>query len=179
MKPYPPTIALNLFQIAALSAGDRDGCKACGGACRAGRARHNFTKLDSQRATGRTASPTSEQRSPPNWAPKEGTSDAVPALQTPGRPTSQPKARRRVTLLPHDVLLTTQQAAEILNVSRPDWYLLIEQHSLPVVMVGSHRRLRIHDLLQLRDERHRSATSPSQSSVNWARRCSVIHPGSS
>lgn len=82
-------------------------------------------------------------------------------------------------MLPHDVLLTTQQAAEILNVSRPDFYIIIEQHSLPVVIVGSHRRLRIHDLLQLRDERHRSATRPSQSSVNWARRCSVIHPRTS
>ena len=25
---------------------------------------------------------------------------------------------------------------------------------MPVVMVGSHRRLRIHDVLQLRDQRH-------------------------
>jgi excisionase family DNA binding protein len=64
------------------------------------------------------------------------------------------KRGEAVTVLPHDALLTTQQAAQILNVSRPYLYRLIEEHSLPVVMVGSHRRLRIHDVLQLRDQRH-------------------------
>ena len=48
----------------------------------------------------------------------------------------------------------TQQAAQILNVSRPYLYRLIEEHAVPVVMVGSHRRLRIHDVLQLREQRH-------------------------
>jgi excisionase family DNA binding protein len=64
------------------------------------------------------------------------------------------KRGEAVTVLPHDALLTTQQAAQILNVSRPYLYRLIEEHALPVVMVGSHRRLRIHDVLQLRDQRH-------------------------
>jgi excisionase family DNA binding protein len=58
-----------------------------------------------------------------------------------------------VTLVPHDALLTTQKAAQILNVSHPYLYRLIEQHAVPVVMVGSHRRLRIHDVLQLREQR--------------------------
>lgn len=61
-----------------------------------------------------------------------------------------------LTVLPHDALLTTQQAAQVLNVSRPYLYRLIERHSIPVVMVGSHRRLRIHDVLQLREERRRN-----------------------
>ena len=64
------------------------------------------------------------------------------------------KRGEAVTVLPHDALLTTQQAAQILNVSRPYLYRLIEEHAVPVVMVGSHRRLRIHDVLQLRDQRH-------------------------
>jgi excisionase family DNA binding protein len=64
------------------------------------------------------------------------------------------KRGEAITVLPHDALLTTQQAAQILNVSRPYLYRLIEEHAVPVVMVGSHRRLRIHDVLQLRDQRH-------------------------
>lgn len=63
------------------------------------------------------------------------------------------KRGEAVTVLPHDALLTTQQAAQILNVSRPYLYRLIVERSVPVVMVGSHRRLRIHDVLELRDQR--------------------------
>ena len=65
------------------------------------------------------------------------------------------KRGEAVTVLPHDALLTTQQAAQILNVSRPFLYRLIEEHAVPAVMVGSHRRLRIHDVLQLREQRHK------------------------
>ena len=64
------------------------------------------------------------------------------------------KRGEAVTVLPHDALLTTQQAAQILHVSRPFLYRLIEEHAVPVVMVGSHRRLRIHDVQQLREQRH-------------------------
>ena len=65
------------------------------------------------------------------------------------------KRGEAVTVLPHDALLTTQQAAQILNISRPYLYRLIEEHAVPVVPVGSHRRLRINDVLQLREQRHR------------------------
>ena len=40
------------------------------------------------------------------------------------------------------------------EVSRLYLYRLIKEHAVPVVMVGSHRRLRIHDVLQLREQRH-------------------------
>ncbi|WP_341885262.1 helix-turn-helix domain-containing protein [Synechococcus sp. UW140] len=69
------------------------------------------------------------------------------------------KRGEAVTVLPHDALLTTQQAAQILNVSRPYLYRLIEDQSVPVVNVGSHRRLRIHDVLQLREERRHGRRS--------------------
>ena len=66
------------------------------------------------------------------------------------------KRGEAVSILPHDALLTTQQAAQILNISRPYLYRLIEEKAVPVVMVGTHRRLRIHDVVELRDERRQS-----------------------
>ena len=52
-----------------------------------------------------------------------------------------------VAILPIDELLTTTEAAEILNVSRPYLKRLLDQHVLPFEMVGSHHRVRLVDVL--------------------------------
>lgn len=52
-----------------------------------------------------------------------------------------------VTVLPVQAELTTQQAAELLNVSRPFVIKLIEDKLLPCKMVGSHRRILFRDLM--------------------------------
>ena len=58
------------------------------------------------------------------------------------------------TVFPHDALLTTQQAAQVLNVSRAYLNKLLEaEPSLRVEVVGSHRCLRLADVLQLREKR--------------------------
>ena len=47
--------------------------------------------------------------------------------------------------------LTTEQAAAVLGVSRPTIIRMIEAGKLPVRMVGTHRRLRLHDVLAHRE----------------------------
>ncbi len=59
---------------------------------------------------------------------------------------------RAVQILPHDLELTTVQAAEFLQVSRPHLIKLIDQEKLECRMVGTHRRIRLADLMQYQQE---------------------------
>lgn len=64
-----------------------------------------------------------------------------------------------ISLVPHHQEISTQEAANLLNVSRPFLIGLLEKREIPFHKVGSHRRVRLTDLLEYKERVHQQRSA--------------------
>lgn len=64
---------------------------------------------------------------------------------------SQMAEGKSITIIPSDSEVSTQHAADMLNVSRPHLVKLLESQAIPYRKVGSHRRILLKDVFAYYD----------------------------
>ena len=73
-----------------------------------------------------------------------------------------------VAIVPLHAEMTTQQAADILNVSRPYLVNLLEEGELQFTRVGTHRRIQFKDLMAYKDKIKKQSSSAMDELVQIA-----------
>jgi len=80
---------------------------------------------------------------------------------------------RAVALVPKDQELTTQEVADILNVSRPYVVQLLEARKIPFRYVGTRRRVRFADVLDFKRRDDEARTKVADALVREAEKAGL------
>lgn len=79
-----------------------------------------------------------------------------------------------VTIIPTGSHLTTQQAADILNVSRPYISNLLKKGEINYIPVGSHRRIPLEALLAYKEKRDNQRSQAIDLLINLGQECDKV-----
>ena len=66
---------------------------------------------------------------------------------------------KTISIVPSNSEVSTQQAAEMLNVSRPHLIKLLEAKKIPFKKVGSHRRILLKDIMEYKERQAKERES--------------------
>jgi excisionase family DNA binding protein len=80
-----------------------------------------------------------------------------------------------VRIVPVHAELTTQQAADLLNVSRPHLIKLLENGALPYHMTGKHRRVRLDNLVEYKTRRDEASEKAMEEFAQQAQALKMGH----
>jgi len=83
---------------------------------------------------------------------------------------------KAVALIPKELDVTTQQAAQFLNVSRPHLIRLLEQGEIAHHMVGSHRRIQLADVLDYKEKRAQKSKEKLTALLEQAQELDMGYP---
>ena len=87
------------------------------------------------------------------------------------------KAGLAVTVAPHHLVLSTQEAADLLHVSRTTLVRLLETGTIPFDKPSRHRKVRLADLLDYRERQRRAASDALDDMVADAQRLGLYDDG--
>ena len=59
---------------------------------------------------------------------------------------------KTISIVPSNSEVSTQQAADMLNVSRPHLIKILETKKIPFKKIGSHRRILLKDIMEYKEQ---------------------------
>ncbi|AFJ57883.1 MAG: DNA-binding protein [Pseudomonadales bacterium RIFCSPLOWO2_12_60_38] len=82
-----------------------------------------------------------------------------------------------VKVVPVHAELTSQEAADLLNVSRPHLVKMLEEGAIPFTKTGRHRRVRFSDLMAFKQRRDEQSQEAMEALVQQAQELGMGYDG--